>query len=435
MSLAVVISARKPSLAPRLVAASLERSLRMLEAASDPPPPTQEAGESDEDFHVREMLYRPKEKYERLIDAHRGWHNLPALAEAATKAFIDQLWPWLVRMLVHLESDRNPGSAFKESWSLAMGLDSGDITRREHPLTASIDIAVRSFAEQSPDEFFEFLSSEGGYNSQLLQRLFCRGLRAIADRRPGAGLGFLKEDRRRFRLGSPRDRDADTRSLIAAIVPHLTVGQRAELEEAILSCHLFADDVASEKPELRFDATKWDREHRLRLLKAFPAGTLTSRAQGIVNADTLALPHYQDTQVRFESYDIHSPMSAEQMAEAEDEHITHLFEELVDQTHDNHPRDHRRGGAPSVPGVRAVRERESGAGRIDHEGIRAWHEGAPGWDRSPGARKDGLPGRGAVRSHHRARWSRLRQRGIPQLRRDYLARAAAEGTRVARQDL
>ena len=58
--------------APRLVAASLERSLRRLEAASDPPPPTQEAGESDEDFHVREMLYRPKEKYERLIDAHRG---------------------------------------------------------------------------------------------------------------------------------------------------------------------------------------------------------------------------------------------------------------------------------------------------------------------------------------------------------------------------
>ena len=291
------------------------------------------------------MLYRPKEKYERLLKSHQGWHKLPALAEVAPKAFIDQLWPWLLRILTHLESDRNPGTAFKESWSLAMGLDSGDVTRREHPLTASFDIAVRSFAEQSPNELLMFLSSESGCNSQLLQRLLCRGLGAIADSHPGAGLGFLRGDLRRFRLGSCRDRDADTANLIAAIVPHLTGSQRVELEETILSCRLFADDSASEKAELRFNATKWDREHRLRLLKAFPAGTLTPRAQSIVNAEILALPHYQDPEVRFDSCKIHSPMSAEQMAGAKDEHITNLFEELVDQTHDNHPRDHLRGGS------------------------------------------------------------------------------------------
>ena len=301
MSLAMVISAHEPSLAPRLVAASLERSLRMLEEAADPPPPTREAGESDEDFHVREMLYRPKEKYERLLESHQGWHKLPALAEVAPKAFIDQLWPWLLRILTHLESDRNPGTAFKESWSLAMGLDPGDVTRREHPLTASFDVAVRSFAEQSPDEFLTFLSRESGRNSHLVQRLLCRGLGAIAASHPGAGLGFLKGDSRRFRLGSFRDKDADTGTLIAAIVPHLTGGQRAELEEAILSCRLFAEDFASEKAELRFKASKWNREHRLRLLKAFPEGTLTPRAQSIVNAEILALPHYQDPEVRFES--------------------------------------------------------------------------------------------------------------------------------------
>ena len=42
-------------------------------------------------------------------------------------------------------------------------------------------------------------------------------------------------------------------------------------------------------------------------------------------------------------------MSAEQMAGAKDEHIINLFEELVDQTHDNHPRDHLRGESGKRP--------------------------------------------------------------------------------------
>jgi hypothetical protein len=267
------------------------------------------------------------------------------LAEAAPRAFIDQLWPWLTRILTHIESDRELWTAFKKSWSLAIGLDPGDVTHREHPLAASFDVAVRSYAQQSPDGFLTFLSRESGCNSNLVQRLLCRGLGTIATSHPGAGLEFLKGDTRRFRLGSLHDEYADTRTLIAAIVPRLTVGQRSELEEAILSCRLFAEDVGSEEPELRFKASKWNREHRLRLLKAFPEGTLTPRTQSIVDAEILALPHYQDPEVRFGSYEIHSPMSAEQMARAKDEHITNLFEELVDQTHDNHPRDHLRGGS------------------------------------------------------------------------------------------
>ena len=345
MSLAMVISAHEPLLAPRVVAASLGRSLRLLEEAPNPLPPTRETGESDQNFHVQEMLYRPKEKFERLLKSHQGWHELPALAEAAPNAFIDQLWPWLVRILAHLESDRNMGTVFKENWSLAKGLDPEDVTHREHPLTASFDLAVRAFAEQSPDEFLTFLAREGGHDSQLVQRLLCRGLGAIAAGHPGAGLDFLKGDPRRFRLGSFNNMYADTTALITAIVPHLTVGQKAELEEGIFSCRRFDEHVASEEPELRFEASKRNREHRLRLLRAFPEGTLTPRAQSIVEAETLALPHFRDPEVRFTSGRIGSPMSAEQMTKAKDVHIANLFEELVDETHDNHPTAHFRAGS------------------------------------------------------------------------------------------
>lgn len=351
MSLATAASAHAPALAPRIVSAAFERTLRGLELTPDPPEPIRGDDEAEEEFQVRVMMHKPKERFERLLKHNRGWYDLPALAEAAPEAFLDQLRPWLLRVLNHLESGQPRGKAFKTSWALSVDLDRGDGTYREESVLGSFDVAITALAEQEPDAFVEFLRREGKRDSHFVQRLLCRGLRAAAGSRPRAGLDFLKEDGRRFELGSFEDRHEDSTALITAIVPHLGPGKRLELEDAILAWEMYDGESSAGEPELRFKESKWNREHRLRLLKAFPQGTLSAKTQRLVDEEVLALPHYMDSGFRIEGGIIGSPMSAEQMAKAKDDHLINLFDELPDETHFDHPRRHLMGGS-----VQASRE-------------------------------------------------------------------------------
>jgi hypothetical protein len=341
MSLAMLVSTHEANLAPRVVRASLERSLDDAERQPAPEPPERRPDESDEDFHVRCMLFKPKERFENLLDARQGWNDLPAVADAAPGPYIDQLWPWLARTLAHLELHSPRNGAYKGNYSLANGLDPSE-GHRENPIAVSFDTAVRKLAVDSPPAFLQLLSREQGRDSQLVQRLLCRGLTTIATSHARTGLEYLKGDPRRFRLGPFGESDADTKALIAAIVPQLNKDERGELESAILASKVYEESVESNEPEIRFEASKWNREHRLRLLKAFPEGTLSRESQRLVEAETLALPNYLDREVRIMGGLVGSPMAAEQMSKAKDEHIKNLFDELVDPATADRPRDSSR---------------------------------------------------------------------------------------------
>ena len=99
MWLATTISESRPELAPTLVATHLNAQLKKLEAAEDPPPDPLPENATEEDRIVQQWAYRPKERFDRLLEGNTDLHNLPSIAEAAPKAFLDGLWPWFLKAL------------------------------------------------------------------------------------------------------------------------------------------------------------------------------------------------------------------------------------------------------------------------------------------------------------------------------------------------
>jgi len=179
----------------------------------------------------------------------------------------------------------------------------------------------------------------------VIQRLFCKTLHDLVTSHPAACLEFLTHDPRRLALGSHADEHEDTRELIELLVPHLTDTQAKALEDAILAWKRYRDGLPQQEPAMRFQMQKWEREHRLRLLTAFPHARLSAGTQALVSKEQVALPRYKESGVtRIRGGLIVSPMSAEQMARARDDDIVRLFLVLED-TAEHHPRDFMRGGS------------------------------------------------------------------------------------------
>ena len=47
--------------------------------------------------------------YERLIDNGSAWHRIEDLAQRCPKAFVTEIWPWLVELFCEVGEGRAPG--------------------------------------------------------------------------------------------------------------------------------------------------------------------------------------------------------------------------------------------------------------------------------------------------------------------------------------
>jgi hypothetical protein len=334
-----------PDLAVELVATKLYSDLNKMEAEPDPAPPEPPPGADEAARVAQRVTFRPRERFERLLQGSQNWYDLPTLAEAAPGAFVEQVWPWFVRVVDHLVRNRESRvDSFRTDWSLATELRSEEEDERMYPVVGAVEVALNTLAKQDPDAFHSLLEREKRRDALVVQRLFCRALLQIAGSRPLEGLQFLTDDPRRLVLGSIKDEHAESRALIAGLVPHLTDPQAKILEDAILGWNRYRDDL-EEEPGGRFRMQRWERQHRLRMLTAFPLGRLSPESQALVRGEQVALPGYEEAGVHSTRGGwIGSPMSAEQMARARDDHIVRLFEILEDAV-DHHPKDMLRGGS------------------------------------------------------------------------------------------
>ena len=103
-------------------------------------------------------------------------------------------------------------------------------------------------------------------------------------------------------------------------------------------------NAAGDEAEMRWNRRRWNREHRLRLLRAVPAEKLSAATKKLREEEEIALPDTPDYDSRITGGLIGSPLSAEQMGKAADEDILNLFAVLSDETGSRHPRSPWRGG-------------------------------------------------------------------------------------------
>ena len=187
-------------------------------------------------------------------------------------------------------------------------------------MTSAIVSAVEAAATIDPVAFVEITRSARSAENGPVQRVLARGFAAAAAQIPNAALDFLCEDRRRFILRDYGSEDqCDSIALITAIASNADSDGRNKLEETILSWSQYREGA-----ELSADMRTWDREARLRLLKAIP--------QHLLSADTTRFvgQEKRGRQGGIESGPVGGagfvkeipPLTKEEMADAPDEAVS-----------------------------------------------------------------------------------------------------------------
>lgn len=335
VNVAASISASAPALAPRLIVAALERKLgqALEEDSRNPPaPPPTDGAPAAEVYEW--ALHRTEPNVHRVLTLSTGWSELPGIAEAAPREYLEALWPWFVRVLnlVLHQEDR------LRHWYRYDAALTGYGHSTTRPVVEAFDAAVIALAETRPQEFLSFYQRWKDVDSMAVQCMLAHGFERLAASQPDVVLEFLLENPRRFGLGNYRDHDRETTWLISVLVPHLDPDGKKRLENAIMQWTGYKDALQQESPEEQAQHARWLRENHIRLLSAFPADSLSAERQSFLAQEKQELPHALDPGMT-EGGTITSPMPTAQMAAAGDEEVVALFAELADE---NSSRNRRR---------------------------------------------------------------------------------------------
>ena len=267
----------------------------------------------------------------RLFGNRSDWYGVDELADKAPKEFVRQGWSWLTEIFERLARDPNHvvveyrGCHHFPSWS-----------DNDETLWSAFEAAMRGFAETAPDEFLRFVDENEQSDLMLKHHLLALGLERIAPEDPQAVVDYLLGDARRFAIGDFTNRHRLSQGLITAVVPKAANPDVSRLELAIMDWRYYRD--LNGDPELRFRRMKWTRESRMKLLRCFPSEKLSAETRAYLREEERALPHVKDEEIGpVQGGIVGSPMTAQQMAAAADDHIINLFSELTDDTEWSHP--------------------------------------------------------------------------------------------------
>lgn len=343
-----VVSAQLPNEAPRLVAAWIRKRIRDEQSG---------AADADEAAEgIRKVLEGP------------NFHDLPAIAEAAPKRFTLAVWPILSEALSECIDAEHP---LVVGFRRARGLhfdDMGDEDGRiDRPLVSAVWVGVQCWAQLEPAEFCDFVDRNGASEILLLERLLAKGLEHCASSNPGKALAYLAADPRRLALGPFTDVHKESVALIRALAPHLSQQQFADLEAFLSSWQPYKPaGTQDEDASVRQKRLRWARQHRLRLLRALPKDVCSVSMARKIEEEERAFPELGNEDVTFSGvYTVGSPVTADQMAKANDADILNVFDELDDESGWDHPRHRMKGGA-----IQAGRALAALAGKDLHKALR-----------------------------------------------------------------
>jgi hypothetical protein len=187
---------------------------------------------------------------------------------------------------------------------------------------SSTPITATEAARTDPQAFLQITRESWKAENAVIQRILARGLTAAATALSDQGVEFLDEDSRRLYLGDHRSDQIDSIELVAAIAPLLATEQRKRLELIILSASEYRKEVVLDERQ-----AIWDREARLRLLKAIPGEYLSAETVAIVKSEEQALPDWNRERIFGRSGLVRErlPVSPAELLTAPDEHLLEML--------------------------------------------------------------------------------------------------------------
>ncbi len=330
-----VVSAAQPEEAPRLIAAWLRRQMNAATA------PLANAPKDDEAAYAV-MTKNVQEAFEA-----RQFHDMEAIAEAAPKAFVIDMWPLLLEGLQLLAAEgQSYVIGYRQSSGLMIPHLDDEEAPYERPLLRSLQRGIKGWADFDPDGFLEFVTAHAQSELLLVHRFLALGLVRVAAHAPQRVFEYLRGDSRRLVLGPYTDVHKESIAIIAGVSSLLDDPSYAELETILRDWRYYNEAAQQDDAGTRQQRQQWARQHRLRLLRALPEQRRSAALQRLVNEEERAFPGLTDKDVHFSGFQaIGSPVSAQQMELATDADILNVFNELPDETAWDHPRHRMKGGA------------------------------------------------------------------------------------------
>lgn len=345
------VSSVLPGEAPRLVAAWLARQWRELKVGIDCGPvdvddPLDVDGLGGSDEQGASL----RSKVVSLLEG-RKLDGLSGIAKAAPRQFVQVIWPLLLEMLEATSDDANPFVVgYRENPLLIGDFDTAEESGLASPLGTAIASALDAWAVAESDAFLQFVATNAGSGLLPVQCFLARGLIHCATEHSAVVLEFLCCDPRRLVLGPYSDHRRESRALIYAVAPHLDEAQYLRLEQTIVSWRRY-NNGPHEDAETKRRHLLWNRQDRLRLLRALPVGRMSPSVRRLIDEEERAFPDTDDRDWRMTGAGmVSSRVSAEQMRSSRDEDILNLFGRLTDEHPWNHPQQWMKGGAVAAGG-------------------------------------------------------------------------------------
>jgi hypothetical protein len=319
----------------RLLLAAFDRAVRLRPERTFPRMAeggTDQSGAPDEQ----------KQEAHRSILSVTDWYGVEEIAEAEPAAFTKAVFPFIVSAAASSASDANPNVVqYRRSFDFRLDLEAR--YGQGHILEA-LKRALRRFAETAPADFEVFANESASSELLFVHRLLAYGYERLAASAPLAVLNYLLGDSRRLAVGPYSDQHLESKMLITAAASTLPPEQLLHLERAVAR-FIEYPNVPDDDTKTRWERRRWNREVRLRLMRAFPGERLSQAAKRQRDEEEIALPAVQDDDSGSEGGIICSPVSAQQMALASDDALLNLFDVLHDNTGSSHPRAWMMGGS------------------------------------------------------------------------------------------
>jgi hypothetical protein len=334
-----MVSQTSPDLAPLIVRADLDRRLeRAIEEQASYEEPSPPSGGDEVEMAIHKLRYSKRDIINRVLRLSNTLHDLTIIAESSPKAFLKSIWPWLTDVIQRMAYEPHPFvTGFQDDYSLDTNPERGELSEKQ-PISA-INAAIVAISRDDPDAFLDFFYANVHSSYIAVQRLLCNGLMNIVEKKPEVVLEYLVSDPRRLSVGDMSDQHKHSKRLISAVIPHLNQDGVSKLEDAVMNWNRYYSTDPEWSREDRMNRMKWNRQHRLRLLRAFPEESSSERLTSLRREEERAFPRLSDWDSKLGGGGwVGSPMSKDQMANAEDEHILKLFEGLTDDTEWDHPK-------------------------------------------------------------------------------------------------
>jgi hypothetical protein len=290
----------------------------------------------------------PRHSLGDLLSSVPARHSsLHELAESEPAVFLELLLPWMARLLEHAIESDSDGCCYVDDY-LAGSKPANGLPRE---LADAFRTAAQRLALSSPVRFLGLVKQWRSSQLMSVHVALSFGLEVVAKDHSTSVLEYLLEDPRRLCVGDWQDCARYTRALLTALGPYMGADQLALLERAI-SCSEPHGTRQAQPERSRWHAQRFNRQHRLGLLRALPPSLLSAEARSIIDQETRVFGETDGGLSRSHKLGaVGSPMTAAQMAKAHDDDIVHLFDELEDSTGRDHPRRWMAGGS-----VQASRE-------------------------------------------------------------------------------